>query len=84
MGILFMLQIIYDSGEPRWNDIDSGNRRTQTKIYPCATFSTNPTWTDPGSNLGLCGEGLATNCLGHSMVTVCTEDNSEYMLSTGS
>jgi hypothetical protein len=42
-------QTIYEYGEPRWNDIDSGNRRAQRKTCPLVTLSTtNPTWTDPG------------------------------------
>jgi len=33
------------------------NWRTQRKTCPSATLSTtNPTWTDPGTNPGLCGE----------------------------
>jgi hypothetical protein len=32
--------------------------------------TTNPTWIEPGANLGLCGERLATNCLSHVMATV--------------
>jgi hypothetical protein len=44
------------------------NRRTQRKTCPSATLSiTNPTWIDPGANLGLSGEMLATNCLSHGM-----------------
>jgi hypothetical protein len=42
------------------------NRSTRGKTYPSATLSTtNPTWTDPGSNPGLCGERPATNRLSH-------------------
>ena len=42
------------------------NRITQRKTYPSATLSTtNPTWTDPGSNPGLRGERSATNRLSH-------------------
>jgi hypothetical protein len=40
------------------------NRSTRVKACPIATLSTtNPTWTDPGSNLDLRGERLATNRL---------------------
>jgi hypothetical protein len=36
------------------------------KPYPSATMSTaNPTWTDPGVNLGLHDERPATNNLSH-------------------
>jgi hypothetical protein len=41
-------------------------RRTQRKACPNAIlFSTNPTWTDLGSNPGLRGERPATNRLSH-------------------
>jgi hypothetical protein len=40
------------------------NRSTRGKTCPSATLSTtNPTWTDPGSNPGLRGERPATNRL---------------------
>jgi hypothetical protein len=42
------------------------NRRTRRKTRPSATLSTtNPTWTDPGTNLGLCGERPVNNHLSH-------------------
>jgi hypothetical protein len=42
------------------------NRSTWGKTCPSATLSTtNPTWTDPGLNLGLRGERPATNRLSH-------------------
>jgi hypothetical protein len=47
-----------------WNDTDRKNQRTLKKTNPNATFSTaNSTWTDLGTNLGLIGENLVTNCL---------------------
>jgi hypothetical protein len=47
------------------------NGSTRGKTYPCATFSTtNPTWTDPGSNPGLRGERPATNRLSHGTAIV--------------
>jgi hypothetical protein len=57
----------YKFGERRWNDILTGeNRRTRRKTCPSATLSTtNPTWIDPGANLGLHGDRLATNDLSH-------------------
>jgi hypothetical protein len=40
------------------------HRSTRGKTYPSATLSTtNPTWTDPGSNPGLRGERTPTNRL---------------------
>jgi hypothetical protein len=44
------------------------NQSTRGKTCPSATFSTtNPTWTDPGSNPGLRGGRPATNRLSHGM-----------------
>jgi hypothetical protein len=48
----------YEFGERRCNDIDRG------KTCPSATLSTtNPTWIEPGSNLGLRGDRPATNAM---------------------
>jgi hypothetical protein len=42
------------------------NRSNRRKTCPSATSSTTkPTWTDPGSNLGLRGERSSTNRLSH-------------------
>jgi hypothetical protein len=42
------------------------NRSTRGKTCPSATFSTtNPTWTDRGSNPGVRGGRPATNRLSH-------------------
>jgi hypothetical protein len=42
------------------------NRRTRAKTCPSATLpTTNPTWTDPGSNPGLRGGRPAANRLSH-------------------
>jgi hypothetical protein len=56
------------------------NRRTRGKNCPSATLSTtNPTWTDLGSNLGPCGGTPAANRLSHdtasslSNVCICLE-----------
>jgi hypothetical protein len=46
------------------------NRSTRRKTCPSATFSTtNPTWTDPGSNPGLGGGRPAANRLSHGTAT---------------
>jgi hypothetical protein len=51
--------------EHRWNEIDKGKTEVLGgKTCPSATLSTtNPSWTDPGSNPGLSGERPATNGL---------------------
>jgi hypothetical protein len=42
------------------------NQRICTETCPSATLSiTNPTWTDPNVNPGLCSEVPVTNCLSH-------------------
>jgi hypothetical protein len=46
------------------------NRSTRGETCPSATLSTtNPTWTDPGSNPGFRGDRPATNRLSHIAVT---------------
>jgi hypothetical protein len=46
--------------------IDRGKPKNSEKICPIATLSTtNPTWTDLGANMSLCGERPATNRLSH-------------------
>jgi hypothetical protein len=67
--------VVYPSGyiwvEPRWNDIDRGNRRTRRKTCSFATLcATNPTWTDMGVNLGLLSVCPATNRLSHTTVQI--------------
>jgi hypothetical protein len=45
---------VYEYVEPRWNEADSGNRRTPRKCCPSAILSTtSSTCTDPGANSGL-------------------------------
>jgi hypothetical protein len=81
-GLLFIAQVIYEYGEPWWNDIHRGHRRTRTGTCPSATFSTtNPTWNDPVANPGLRGGSPATNRLSHgtslnSMFGM--QDNNDY------
>jgi hypothetical protein len=48
--------------EYRWNEIDSEKPKYSEKnLSQCHFSTTNPTWTDPGSNPGLRGERPATN-----------------------
>jgi hypothetical protein len=48
------------------------NRSTRRKTCHIATLSTtNPTWTDPESNLVLRGERPATNRLSHGTALSC-------------
>jgi hypothetical protein len=52
--------------EHRWNEIDKEKPKYSEETCPSATWSTtNPKWTDPGSNPGLHGERPATNRLNH-------------------
>jgi hypothetical protein len=53
------------------------NQVTWRKTCPSATLSTtNPTWTEPGSNPGLCDERLVTNSLRHGTAPPQQRDNS--------
>jgi hypothetical protein len=56
------------------------NRITRRKSCSSATLSTtNPTWTDPGSNPGLRGERPATNRLSHGTAhSSCSKRCQEY------
>jgi hypothetical protein len=69
--------------------LTGGNRSTRGKSCPNVTLSTtNPTWNDPGSNPGLCGERPATNRLSHGTalqihVTVVTHCVRELKTWTG-
>jgi hypothetical protein len=57
--------------EHQWNEIDRGKPTTPRKTCPSANLSTtNPTWTDPGSNPGLRSGRPATNSLSHGTAIV--------------
>jgi hypothetical protein len=57
MGLLFITEMMYEYGQPRWYDIARGNRRTRREICPGATLSTTDrTCTDLGVNPSLRGE----------------------------
>jgi hypothetical protein len=54
-----------------WNKNWLGKPKYSEKTCPSATLSTtNSTWPDPGSNLGRCGEKLATNRLSYGAVNL--------------
>jgi hypothetical protein len=60
--LLFIKQIIYEYGQPWWNDIDKG----KSKNCPSANSSTtNPARNDPGAKTGLRIKRLATNRLSY-------------------
>jgi hypothetical protein len=66
IGLLYPAPGDYDDGEFGGMKIDRGNRSTRRTPPPSATLSTtNPNWTDPGSNLGRHGGKLATNHLSY-------------------
>jgi hypothetical protein len=61
------------------------NRTTRRKTCPSATLSTtNPTWTDPGSNPGLRGEKPATNRLSHGTALMTGLSSSSFMTNANS
>jgi hypothetical protein len=55
----------HECGESRWNDTDRENCGTRRETFPSATFSSNSTFIEPGTNPGLRGESPATNRLSH-------------------
>jgi hypothetical protein len=62
-SLLLIPQIIYEYGQPRWNDIDRIKPKNSATLY-----TANPIWTDPGANPGLRGE--TTNHLSHGTAFV--------------
>jgi hypothetical protein len=60
----------YMSMEPRWNDILGKTEKLGRETCPNAMSTKNCTWTDPGMNLGLCGERLVTNYLSRGMFII--------------
>jgi hypothetical protein len=53
-----------------WNEWQ-GKPKYSEKTCPGATLSTtNPTWPDPGLNLGCCGGKPATNCFSYGAASI--------------
>jgi hypothetical protein len=64
--VLFILKIMYEYGEPLWNDIDRGNMKNFDKTQSqCYCVTTNTIWNDPDAKTGLRDERPATNPLNH-------------------
>jgi hypothetical protein len=60
--------MIYEYGEPQWEDTDRGKPKNLDKKRLSANLSnTNSTWSDLGINPGLCNERAVTNHLSHAM-----------------
>jgi hypothetical protein len=69
MGLLFIPWVIYEDGEPWWNDSDRGNPKNLEK-KPITVPLCPPQiahGTDPGVNMGLCSERPASYHLSHGM-----------------
>jgi hypothetical protein len=69
MGPLFIPWVIYEYGEPWWNDSDRGNPKNLEK-KPVTVPLCPPQiahGTDPGVNMGLCSERPAAYHLSHGM-----------------
>jgi hypothetical protein len=63
---LLIPHIMYEYGEPGWNDIDMLESKNSERTCPNATLSTtNPTWITPGANPGLRNKRQATNRLSY-------------------
>jgi hypothetical protein len=68
--------------EHQCNEIDRGKPTTRRITCPSATLSTtNPTWTDPGSNPGHRSERPATNLLSHGTAAHAYMDQNQIVLS---
>jgi hypothetical protein len=64
--IIIIMVVLFLVMEHRWNEIDRGRLKYSGKTYPSATLSTtNPTWTDTGSNPGIRSGRPAANRLSH-------------------
>jgi hypothetical protein len=60
--------MVYEYGEPRWNDIDRGNpKKSGENLVLVSLPTTNLTWTDPGTNSGIRSESQATIRLSYGM-----------------
>jgi hypothetical protein len=60
--------VIYEYGDPQWNDADGVKSKNTEKTSPTTTLST--TRTDPGAKPGLQDERQATNRLNHGTAMV--------------
>jgi hypothetical protein len=58
-GLLFIPQVTYEYGEPRWNDTDREQLKSPKETCSSDNVSTtNPIRTDSSANLGLRGERI--------------------------
>jgi hypothetical protein len=61
--------MIYEYGEPLWDDTDRDNPKSSDKHQSqCHFVHHNPTWTVPSANPGLRGERPENNSLIHGTV----------------
>jgi hypothetical protein len=66
--------MIYEYGEPQWNDSDGTTKELKRETCSSATLSiTNPTWTDLGVNPGLHSERQVTDCLSRGMASALVD-----------
>jgi hypothetical protein len=69
MSLLFIPQVIYEYGEPRWNDINGKTKELGGKTSSHCHFVDHKSHIDPGTNPSFHGERPATNCLSHGMAS---------------
>jgi hypothetical protein len=57
--LLFIPTVIYEQEEPRWNDIERGNRKKKLEEKTCSSAilpTTYPTWTDQETDRSFRGD----------------------------
>jgi hypothetical protein len=67
---MFNAQLIYEYGEPQWNDSDRVRPKNSEKNLSATLSIKNPTCTDPGTNPGLRGRRPVTDSLSHETLFV--------------
>jgi hypothetical protein len=65
LGLLSIPQMMYECGEPRWNDTDRETSKKLENNLALATLSAHPTWPDPTANPGPPRRKAVTKRLSH-------------------
>jgi hypothetical protein len=72
MVLLLICQMIYEYGQPWWNDIDRADPKNSEKnLSQCHFVHQNSHMDRPRCKPGLFIERPAANCLNHGMVILC-------------
>jgi hypothetical protein len=60
--------MVYEYGETWWND-EVKPKELEEEPIPVSLHPPHPTWTDRGTNLGLCDESPSSNRLSHDITS---------------